>query len=88
MVIKEEDFILEYEENAPGLWNLQLLRTVKPRGGQPRDEFQDEGYGYSMTHALNIVIHYRLAKKKDTYTLKEFLQEYKQQLVKLKQLLQ
>ena len=75
MVIQESDFILT---NASGdLWDLELLKTVRPKGKPERQEFQIIGYGYSFDNALRVIINYRLSKKKDVYTLKEYLQDYK-----------
>jgi len=76
MVIEQEDFRLT-NDGFSSHWDLEVLKTIRPKGGPERQEFQIIGYGYSLDNALRVIINYRLAKKKDVYTLKEYLQDYK-----------
>lgn len=76
MVIEQEDFRLT-NDGLSSHWDLEVLKTIRPKGGPERQEFQIIGYGYSLDNALRVIINYRLAKKKDVYTLKEYLQDYK-----------
>ena len=76
MTIEQEDFRLT-NDGVSSHWDLELLKTIRPKGGPERQEFQIVGYGYPLDHALRVIINYRLSKKKDVYTLKEYLQDYK-----------
>ena len=76
MTIEQEDFRLT-NDGLSNHWDLEVLKTIRPKGGPERQEFQIIGYGYSLDSALRVIINYRLAKKKDVYTLKEYLQDYK-----------
>jgi len=76
MTIEQEDFRLT-NDGLSNHWDLEVLKTIRPKGGPERQEFQIIGYGYSFDNALRVVINYRLSKKKDVYTLEEYLQDYK-----------
>lgn len=75
MTIEQEDFRLT-NDGLSNHWDLEVLKTIRPKGGPERQEFQIIGYGYSLDSALRVIINYRLSKKKDVYTLKEYLQDY------------
>ena len=77
MTIEQEDFRLT-NDGLSSNWDLEVLKTIRPKGGPERQEFQIIGYGYSLDNAIRTIINYRLSKKKDVYTLKEYLQDYKQ----------
>lgn len=85
MVIEEQDFRLTYITGC--LWDLELLQTIKPKSKPERQEFQIEGYGIPMENCIQRIIHYRLNEKQETYSLKEFLDNYKLELNKLSNLL-
>lgn len=76
MVIEQEDFRLT-NDGLSSHWDLEVLKTIRPKGGPERQEFQIIGYGYPLDNAIRVIINYRLAKKKNVYTLKEYLQDYK-----------
>lgn len=84
MVIEEKDFKMTNSEG--GLWDLELLYIVRPKGKPSREEFKVEGYGMTMVNCLKRVINYRLDKKQDVYTLKEYLRDYKKELDEIKEL--
>lgn len=84
MVIEEKDFKMTNSEG--GLWDLELLHTVRPKGKPSREEFQIEGYGMTILNCLKKIINYRLSKKQDVYTLKEYLRDYKKELDEIKEL--
>ena len=87
MIIEEPDFRLTL--SASGLsWDLELLRTIKSRDGSVKEEFKLEGYGIPIDRCLQIISNYRLGKKQEIYTLKEYISDYKQQVKQLKEILQ
>lgn len=76
MLIEEEDFRLS-NDGESDYWDLELLKTVRPKGKPERQEFQVIGYGYSFPNALKVIANYRISVKKDVYTLSEYMQDYK-----------
>lgn len=87
ITIKEEDFILE---EAGGIfWDLQLLKTVKPKGGEIRQEFKESGYGLTFETALKKIVNYRITKKltEESINMKTYIDSYKQEVEKLKNLI-
>lgn len=77
MTIEEKDFRLS-NDGESDYWDLELLKTVRPKGKPERQEFQVVGYGYSFTNALKVIANHRISEKKDVYTLQEYIQDYKQ----------
>ena len=86
MVIQEEDFRLESVEGDV-LWDLELLRTVKSKSGEVRQEFQIEAYGVTLEYAMRFIIKHRIENKTPVLPLKEYVEAYKQALKELKKLL-
>lgn len=83
MTIQEEDFKMI---SCGALWDLELARVVRPKGGEPRVEFKSEGYGMSMESCMRRIISKRISDKKEVWSLKEYVEEYKQQVDELKKL--
>lgn len=79
MVIEENDFRLT-NDGMSTHWDLELMRTVRPRGKPEREEWSDPLYGVPLERAIKIIINYKLNKKQDTYSLEEYLNSYKEQL--------
>ena len=77
MLIEEEDFRL-YNDGESDFWDLELLKTVRPKGKPERQEFQIVGYGYSFPNALKVIANHRISMKKDVCTLQEYIQDYKE----------
>ena len=86
MIIEEPDFKLTLSASGTS-WDLELLRGVKSRDGSVRYEFKLEGYGIPMDKCMQIIINYRLERNKETYSLKEYIRDYKEQIKQLKELL-
>ena len=71
MVIKGEDYELTPVSADSPHWDLRLMKTVKPRGGVPREELGDAMYGLPLSSAISRIIHYRTRKHfKDEETVK------------------
>ncbi len=85
MIIEEKDFILTCNQGY--CWDLELLQTIKPKGKPERQEFQIEGYSMPLERCLQHIVNYRLNKKQDTYSLKEYLQYYKEEVNNIKKLI-
>lgn len=79
MTIEEPDFKLIPVSDSP-FWDLELLYIVKPKGGEPRQEFKNAGYGMTLKSAIKQIVHYRICcKHKDAaIKLREYIKEYKE----------
>lgn len=86
MVIEEEDFRLTPVDEASIRFDLELLHTVNKGKSNERKEFKIYGYGLSLEKAIKSVIMYRIEKIFDTTDLKTFLQAYKDESEKIKNL--
>lgn len=87
MVIEGTDFRI-YNDGMSCHFDLELMKTVKPRGKPERLEWSDPMYGMPLYRAIEIIANYRLDKKKDTYSLEEYISEFKKQINTLKQLVE
>lgn len=85
MVIEESDFRLSNDGESTH-WDLELMRTVRPKGKPERQEFGDPMYGMPLEKCIKIITNYKLNKKKENWELKEFINEYLKELDKVKQL--
>lgn len=82
MIIEETDFRLT-SGGSNHFWDLDLLYTVKPKGGPEREEFKDAGYGMPLKTCMQRIIHHRITYNKEIGTLKGYIQDYKEQVDKL-----
>lgn len=89
MGIIENDFKLKPVSADCIMFDLELLYTIKPRKGEPRNEFKNAGYGLTIASALQKIINYRINNnhKEEAITLQTYLKEYKQEVQKIKNLL-
>lgn len=87
MIIEESDFKMEYDEgcNRFDFYLLQVINAKNPE--KRREEFKLEGYSMLLESIIPRVINYRLNKKLDVVTLKEYLSEYKKEFDEFKQTL-
>jgi hypothetical protein len=85
MVIEEKDFRMTQISQSSSFWDLELLKTIRPKGGEPRQEFVNVGYGMTLGHCLKSIMNFRIANKhKDAVTLKQYLREFIAGLKELK----
>lgn len=85
MIIEEPDFRLT-SDTYGSHWDVEVKVTVRPRNGEPREDWKVLAYGCQMPFAIRKVMGYRLEKKKETYTLKEFMEAFKTELDNIKKL--
>jgi len=85
MVIEEKDFRMTQISQSSSFWDLEVLKTIKPKGGVPRQEFTNVGYGMTLAHCLRTIVSYRIACKhlEDVVSMKQYLKEY---IAELKQI--
>lgn len=78
MVIEEKDFRMTQINQSSPFWDLELLKTIRPKGGEARQEFVNVGYGLTLGHCLKSIVNFRIACKhtEDVLSMKEYLKEY------------
>lgn len=86
MVIEEADFRMT-SGASDYFWDLELLYTVRPKGKPERQEFKDAGFGMPLETCIRRVVHHRIANKRDVGTLKEYVQDYREEVKRLEELL-
>lgn len=83
MIIEEHDYRLTQISDSSPFFDLELLRTVKPKSGETREEFQNAGYGVTLETALHKIINYRISCRHEALSMKEYLTEYKKEVESL-----
>lgn len=89
MEIVEKDFKLKPIDECSLMFDLELLYVIRPRGGEPRLEFKNAGYGLTLISAIKKIAQYRVDcnHRKEAISLKTYFKEYTKELDELKQLL-
>lgn len=85
MVIEEEDFKMELVEDSTryDLYTIYVVNAKIPE--KRREELKLIGYAMPMETCIDLIIMSRLKKKKEIYSLREFLVEYKAETAKLRE---
>lgn len=88
MIIQEEDFKAEQISDDSIFWDLNLLRTKKKRDGTIVEELGDTIYGLPLDSVIKRIVANRIARnnKDGAITMKQYLDEWKQQMIKLSNL--
>lgn len=89
MEICESDFKLKPVSDVSPHFDLELLYTVKPRGGEARQEFKNVAYGVPLESAIKRIAHYRVSNKhkEEAIRLVTYFKDFKKELDSLKKLL-
>ena len=89
MIIEENDFKLESITDSSQLYDLELLYTIKPKGGEARQEFKPAAYGISIEAAIRKIIQNRISNnhKNEAISLECYFSEFKEELNSFKNLL-
>lgn len=85
MIIEEQDFrMTQISENSP-FWDLELLKTIRPKGKEARQEMTNAGYGMTLPSCIRAITAFRVHNNHpdDSVTLKQYLSEYISELQKL-----
>lgn len=86
MIIKEQDFVLT-QHNDYDRFDLELLYVVNAKDPEKRrEEFKDAGYSMTLETCMHKVINFRISRRKETVTLKEYIQMYKEERLELAKL--
>lgn len=88
MTIEEADFRLTPCSEASSQFDLELLYVVNKGKDNERTEFRNAGYGLSLESAIRKITMSRIGNKygKGTISLKQFLEEFKGEIEKIKQM--
>jgi hypothetical protein len=86
MVIEEKDFRMTQISQSSPFWDLELLKTIRPKGGVVRQEFTNVGYGMTLGHCLKSIVNFRLSNKhlEDVVSMKQYLKEYIAEIKEIK----
>lgn len=86
MVIEEKDFRMTQISQSSPFWDLELLKTIKPKGGEPRQEFTNVGYGMTLGHCLKSIMSFRIASRhtEEAISMKQYLKEFIAGLTEIK----
>jgi len=86
MVIEEKDFRMTQISQSSPFWDLEVLKTIKPKGGESRQEFTNVGYGMTLGHCLKSIVNFRLSNKhlEDVVSMKQYLKEYIAEIKEIK----
>lgn len=78
MVIEDKDFRMTQINQSSPFWDLEVLKTIKPKGGVARQELTNVGYGMTLGHCLKSIVNFRLSNKhlEDVVSMKQYLKEY------------
>lgn len=88
MTIEEADFRLTPCNEASSYFDLELLYVVNKGKDNERTEFRNAGYGLSLESAIRKITMSRIGSKYEegTISLKQFLEEFKGEIEKIKQM--
>lgn len=88
MTIEESDFRLTPCSEASSFFDLELPYVVNKGKDNQRTEFRIAGYGLSLESAIRKITMSRIENKyrEGTLTLKQFLEEFKGEIEKIKQM--
>lgn len=88
MTIEEADFRLTPCSEASSQFDLELLYVVNKGKDNERTEFRNAGYGLSLESAIRKITMSRIGNKygEGTISLKQFLEEFKGEIEKIKQM--
>ena len=88
MTIEEADFRLTPCSEASSHFDLELLYVVNKGKDNERTEFRNAGYGLSLESAIRKITMSRIGNKygEGTISLKQFLEEFKGEIEKIKQM--
>lgn len=87
ITIQGEDYIIKQSLEGSKHFDLWLPKVINKGKENERVEFKDPSYGMTLLSAIESIILHRLNTKKEVYTLKEFIKEYKEERIKLEKII-
>ena len=88
IVIEEKDFKMVQSSKTGPFFDLFLPYTVNEGKNNERTEMKLSGYGHSFEYCIDLLIKIRLAKKEESYTIKEYMKAYIKEIDEIKKLIQ
>lgn len=76
MIIEDQDFKIEKIKSGE-FYNLSFLKIINEGKENERKEFEIVGYGMPIDKCIKRVVDYRLRDESGNYTIKEYLDRYK-----------
>ena len=87
IVIEEKDFKMVQSSKTGPFFDLFLPYTVNEGKDNERTEMRLSGYGHSFEYCIDLLIKIRIAKKKETYSINEYMQTYIKEINEIKKLI-
>lgn len=88
MIIEESDFRLTSITDHSPRFDLELLKTIKPKGGEVRQELKDAGYGMPLETCIARIIQNRISNQHpEAIQLKEYFKAYKEEQDKFSEII-
>lgn len=88
IVIEEEGFKMVQSNKTGPFFDLFLPYIVNAGKNNERTEMRLSGYGHSFEYCIDLLIKIRLAKKQETYSIKEYMESYMNEINEVKKLIQ
>lgn len=90
MIIKGDDYEFRQINETSPFWDVYVLKMVRPKDCEPREELTNVGYGCSLSSSVSKVIHNRMNKKyfdkEGIIDLFTYIKEYTQSVKELQKL--
>lgn len=88
IVIEEEGFKMVQSNKTGPFFDLYLPYTVNEGKDNERTEMRLSGYGHSFEYCIDLLVKIRIARKKETYTINEYMQAYINEIKEIKKVIQ
>ena len=90
MILKGPDYELRQIDDFSPLWDVYILKVIRPKGCQSREELTNIAYGCTLSSAIRKIINYRINKKhfdnEGILELQTYIKEFKSSADKLDKL--
>jgi len=87
VIIQENDFKLELNDNCFDRFSLELIYVINAKDPtKRREEFKEAGFDMTLETCFNKIINYRISRKQEVYTLKDYMVAYKTERALLSEL--
>lgn len=63
MILKGNDYELRQIDDFSPLWDVYIVKVIRPKGCQSREELTNVAYGCTLSSAIRKIINYRINKK-------------------------
>ena len=91
MILTGKDFELRQINDTAPFWDVYILKTIRPKGCESREELTNVAYGCTLDSAIRRIISYKINKKYFTdqegvLELKKYIAEFTSAVDRLEKL--